>query len=170
MSKSSKDLWAAADFRLSELMGLDLALGLLGGLSAGWLAAFRPTLIAPAVPVVAQLAGTVVGAVIAGIAIQAAFFDQTFLRKIRAIGRDPVYYLSPFLFTGILGVFASLALIVLSAIPDSAPGWLIVSMSGAAGFLSVYTIASLIPCLSTLVQFIHLKMAALDVPDRDRPE
>jgi hypothetical protein len=109
--------------------------------------------------------GVVVGAVIAGISFQAAFMDQAFLRKLRAIDRDPVHYLAPFLFTALLGVVSMLLLIVLSALSPTAPRLAYALTAPPAGMLTAWTIASLIPGLSTLVQFVGLKMDALDVPD-----
>jgi hypothetical protein len=106
-----------------------------------------------------------VGAVVAGAAILAAFLDQTFLRKLRQINREPVRYLSPFLFTAVLGILAGLFLLVVRVLPRSTPDWIFVTLSGLSGFLVVWTLTSVIRNLNMLVQFIGLQFDASDVPD-----
>ena len=83
--------------------------------------------------------------------MQAAFFDRAFLRKLPAIGRDPVSYLAPFLFTATIGVFAMLGLLVLAALPSAAPAAALGPVAGVTGLFAVWTLVSLLPCLSTLV-------------------
>ncbi len=158
-------LWSALDFRMSEVLQADFVLGLAGGAGAVALAIVTPAALLRAVAIAAGLVGVIIGTVIAGVAVQTAFMDQAFLRKIRAIGREPVRYLAPFLFTAVIGVFAMLGLIALSTLSQrSAPAVLGV-IGGLTGFLAVWTTTSLLSCLATLVQFMNLKMDALDVPD-----
>jgi hypothetical protein len=107
----------------------------------------------------------IIGTVIAGVAIQTAFMDQSFLRKIRAIDRNPVTYLSPFLFTAVIAIFAMVGIIILSTLSAKSPAALLGTISGLAGFFSIWAIISLLYCLTTLVQFMGLKVDALDVPD-----
>jgi hypothetical protein len=124
----------------------------------------RPALVATGLPVVAGLVGVVIGAVLAGVAVQAAFMDGAFLRKVARIGRTPVYYLAPFLFTATLGVLASLSVTVLAFTSLTAEAWFRGAAAGTVGFTAVYTLASLLHGLDTLVQFIDLK----GVPRRSR--
>src|SRR5688572_22999140 len=103
-----RHLFRALDFHLSELLRIDLGLGVLGGGGAIWLALNHPQRVATSLSLSQSLVGVILGAVVAGVSIQAAFFDPSFIRKIRAIGRDPVHYMAPFLFTVVLGVAAML--------------------------------------------------------------
>lgn len=155
----------ALDFKASEFLKIDLLAGLLGGAGGALLGTLRPELLSSGLPTLAGLVGVVIGAVLAGAAIQSAFMDEKFLAKVHRIGRDPVTYLAPFLFTAVLGVFAALAVTALAFTSITAPGWWLGTISGVAGFFSVYTVVSLIPGLDTLVQFIGLKSLAAQVPD-----
>ncbi|MEV2242209.1 hypothetical protein [Micromonospora sp. NPDC049891] len=164
-SQINRHLWEALDFRLSELLRVDLGVGVVFGVAALALSFTHPDAVVRAAPGAIGVVGVIVGAVIAGISFQAAFMDQAFLRKLRAIESEPVYYLAPFLFTAVLGVISMLALIVMSAVSPTAPKALIALVSTPTALLTTWTIASLIPGLATLVQFVGLKMDALDVPD-----
>ena len=161
----TRHLWRAIDLKLSELLQLDLWIGLAGCAGAVTAALVAPTALLSTLGVASQVMGIVVGAVIAGVSIQAAFFDQAFLRKLRAINRDPVAYLAPFLFTAVIGVAAMLGMLVLSALTASTIPAVLAIIGGLTGLLTVWALASILPCLATLVQFIGLKMDALDVPD-----
>ena len=165
MASVNRHLWRAIDLKLSELLQPDFWLGVAGGVGGVILALNAPDGLFRAVDVAAQALSVVVGSVIAGVAIQAAFFDQAFLRKLRAINRDPVRYLAPFLFTAVIGVGALLSLMALATLGPEAPRVALGPLGGLVGFLTVWALASLLPCLATLVQFIGLKMDALDVPD-----
>ena len=165
----SKDLlthlWNALDFRLSEILRADFFLGIAAGAGAVALALISPDAILRSVATAAQLVGVIIGTVIAGVAVQTAFMDQSFLRKIRAIDRNPVTYLSPFLFTAVIAIFAMIGIIILSTLSAKSPAALLGTISGLAGFFSIWAIISLLYCLTTLVQFMGLKVDALDVPD-----
>lgn len=50
---------------------------------------------------------------------------------------------------------------------NQSPGVALAILGFAASFLSVWAIASLLPCLSMVVQFMGLKIDALGVPDND---
>jgi hypothetical protein len=166
-----RHLLKALAFTPRELLQFDFFLGVLGG-AAGWhLAQSNPVALGSVVSVVQQIVGAILGSVIAGVAIQAAFFDDQFLRKMKDSGTDPISCMAPFLFTAALGVVSMLLLIVLTAVTTPAPGdgpasscgvWILAT---ACGFTSVWTIASLVPALDTMVQFVRLKMEATDVPD-----
>ena len=158
-------LWQALRFDRRELFQLDLYLGAAGGAGGITLAIVCPSALLRGVATDAVLLGVIIGAVVAGVAILAAFMDQPFLRKLTAIKRRPVRYLAPFLFTAVLGVFAALSLIALSVMSDQSPRALLVIFGFMASFLSVWAVASLLPCLSMIVQFMNLKVDALDVPD-----
>jgi hypothetical protein len=163
-SGSPSSLADALDFRLSEVLRYDLYVGLLGGVGAAVLAVARPEVITSLVGIAAALVGVVIGAVVAGVAMLAAFMDQSFLRKLRAINRDPVRYMAPFLFTAVLGVGASLCLLVLRSLP-SRPEWLLSTAAFITGTLVVWTLVSVIPNLGMLVQFVGLKVDATSIPD-----
>jgi len=168
MSKHAlSPLWGALRFNRRELFQLDLYLGMAGGAGGLVLAIIAPDAVLRSVSVAAVLLGVVIGAVIAGVAILAAFMDQSFMRKLTAIDRQPVRYLGPFLFTAVLGVFAMIFLIALSTMSDGSPGILLDIVGCITGLLSIWAIASLLPCLSMLVQFMGLKTDALGVPDDD---
>ncbi|MER7586912.1 hypothetical protein ABTW72_05170 [Micromonospora sp. NPDC127501] len=165
VSSINRHLWTALDFKLSELLRVDLAIGVLFGVAALALSFTYPDAVLRAAPGAIGVVGVIVGAVVAGISFQAAFMDQAFLRKIRAIGMDPVYFLAPFLFTAVLGVVAMLGLIVLAALSPKAPEVAIAVVSTPTALITTWSIASLVPGMATLVQFVGLKMDALDVPD-----
>lgn len=155
----------ALDFRASELLSIDLLAAVGGGVGGALLGIHHPQLVASGLGTLSGLVGVIIGAVLAGAAIQAAFMDERFLAKVHRIGRDPVRYLAPFLFTAVLGVAAAVALTALAMTSVTAPGWWRGTITGLTGFLSLYTLVSLLPGLSTLVQFIGLKSLAAQVPD-----
>ncbi|GAA3516575.1 hypothetical protein FHR32_000303 [Streptosporangium album] len=158
-------LWQALDFKLSEVLQLDFALGVLAGGAAVSMALVEPEALLRTVPVAAGLVGVILGAVLAGVAVQAAFMDQPFLRKLRAINRDPVHYLAPFLFTGVIGVFGMLGLVVLSAMSKDTNVAVLAVTGTVSGLFTVWSMASILHCLAMLVQFVGLKMDAIDLPD-----
>lgn len=160
-----KHLRQAVDFKASELLGFDLLLAAGGAVGGTLLAVHRPELVTQGIAVVAGLVGVVIGAVLAGVAVQAAFMDEAFLRKVARIGRTPVHYLAPFLFTAALGVLAALGLVVLAFTSVTADVWFRGVAGGLVGFAATYTLASLLNGLDTLVQFIDLKAEAAAVPD-----
>jgi hypothetical protein len=160
-----KHLRQAIDFKASELLSFDLLLAV-GGAVGGTILGLRlPRLLGNGLPVAAGLVGVVIGAVLAGVAVQAAFMDQAFLRKVAKIGREPVFYLAPFLFTATLGVLAALGVLVLSFTTVTAASWWRGTAAGVTGFLTVYTLTSLLNGLDNLVQFVGLKALAAEVAD-----
>ena len=163
--RTLRHLWEALDFSLSEVLRLDFVVGLVGGGAAVWLALSRPAALQPVAGVAVGVVGVIIGAVIAGLSVQAAFLDQAFLRKVVAIGRDPVRYLAPFLFTAVIGVLAMLLLITLASLTPSVNKAVLGTVAGLTGFFTVWTVVSLLPGLATLIQFVGLKVDALDVPD-----
>jgi len=164
--KMPKTLGQALDsYRPSKILSYDFWIGVLGAPGAVLLAVTSPLTLHRALPVAAGLVGVVIGAVVAGVAVIAAFMDQAFLRKVKRLGRQPIRYMRPFLFTATLGVVASLLLLVLIALPDSTPTWLTGIVAGLCGFAVVWTLASLIPALDMLVQFVGLRFIASDIPD-----
>ncbi len=158
-------LWQALRFDRGEILQLDFYLGVAGGAAGTVLAIVSPDALLRGVATDAVLLGVIIGAVVAGVAILAAFMDQPFLRKLAAIQRPPVRYLAPFLFTASLGIFAALSLVALSVMSDRSPRAFLIVFGLMASFLSVWAMASLLPCLSMIVQFMGLKTDALDVPD-----
>lgn len=164
-ARTLSHLRSALDFRASELLGLDSLLAVAGAVGGALVAVKLPTALEGAVSVVAGIVGVVIGAVLAGAAILAAFLDQSFLRKIAAVGREPVYFIAPFLFSATLGTFASLVLIVAAFTTPTAPTWFWGCLGGFGGFFTIYTVASLLPALNTLVQFLALRADAAQIPD-----
>jgi hypothetical protein len=161
-----RHLWdALRPLTLGDLLQIDFWIGLAGAIGGLVLGLNYPAKLIGAVSVTAGVVGAIIGAVIAGIAITSAFLDQSFLRKLRAIGRDPVTYLTPFLFTVVIGVFALLGLLILSAMSPTAKTWALAALGAFVGLFSFWTVASLLPGLATLIQFVGLRQDAIDVPD-----
>lgn len=159
------DLRGALDFKLSEVLRFDLLLGVIGGTAAGFLAWKQPAVVIAVSPWMAASVGVVIGAVVAGLSVLVAFLDQPFLRKLRAINQSPVRYLAPFLFTAVLGIFSVALLTAVACFTPTAPAAPFIAVVGIAAFAGFWTLFSLIPGLDTLVQFVELKLEALDVPD-----
>ncbi|QUC01238.1 hypothetical protein [Cellulosimicrobium cellulans] len=158
-------LWGALNLRLSEILQLDFWLGIVGGLAFFALGYFAPDRLFSVVAATTEIVGVMLGAVLAAVALLATFYDQAFLRKLRRIGRDPVRYLAPFLFTLVTGVIALLGLLGLAALESGDARLLLGGLGLVVGFFAIWTLASLLPLMATLVQFINLKVDALDVPD-----
>lgn len=160
-----KHLWGAIDLRLSEVLQLDFWAGVVGAAAGVALALTAPESLLGVAGVATSIIGVIVGAVIGGVSILAAFFDQAFLRKLRAIDRDPVRYLAPFLFTTVLGVCSMVGLIALGAMTITTTPWVLATVGSATLGATVWAVTSLLPLMATLVQFIRLKVDALDVRD-----
>lgn len=150
---------------LGELLQIDFWIGLAGGAGGLVLGLKYPTQLVGAVSVTAGVVGVIIGTVIAGAALQTAFLDDAFLRKLRAIDRNPVDYLVPFLFTAAIGVFALLSLIILSVVTPTANTAALATLGAVAGFFSCWAVASLLPGMATLVQFVGLRQDSIDAPD-----
>jgi len=127
------------------------------------------------VAVAATVSGAIVGAVIAGMAIQTAAFDRTFLLLLKEISlRDstintgPARYLSPFLTTAGIGVAALVCLLAWAALPEDSHVVMRAVFGSLSGGLTLWSMASLIPALGTLIQFVALLNAAAGDPPRDR--
>lgn len=155
----------AFDFRLSELLGLDLLAGVVGGAAGACAGYFAPASLAVGAGAAATLVGVTIGATVAGVALLGSFLDQEFLRKLRLIDADPVRPMTPFLFTAALGVVAALFLLCLAFLPETAPRPVLPVAAGLAGFAAFWCLASLLPALDTLVQFVRLRDDAASVPD-----
>jgi MFS family permease len=161
---------ALGRFELGEVLRWDLLAGVIGGCGAGLLAHFSPSTMDGLAGLVVGVVGVFVGAVVAGAAILGSFLDQAFLKKLKMIGREPVRYLAPFLFTATLGVIAAFAALILGALPPATPGFIFVTVSVLVGTFSWWTIASVLYDLDMLVQFIGLQVDAVDVQiDGDLP-
>ena len=161
-----RHLWdALRQLSLGEVLQVDFWIGIAGGIGGLVLGLKYPAQLLGAVSVAAGVVGVVIGAVIAGVAIQSAFLDQSFLRKLRAIKKDPVDYLTPFLFTTVIGVFALLSLLVLSVTTPTANTAALATLGAIAGLFSSWAVASLLPGMATLIQFVGLRQDAIDVPD-----
>jgi hypothetical protein len=163
---ATRHLWdALRQLSLGDVLQIDFWIGIVGGAGGLVLGLKYPALLVGAVSVTAGVVGVVIGAVIAGVAIQSAFLDQSFLRKLRAIKKDPVDYLTPFLFTTAIGVFALLGLLVLSTMSPTANTAVLATTGALVGLFSSWAVASLLPGMGTLIQFVGLRQDAIDVPD-----
>jgi hypothetical protein len=160
-----RELLRAIDFRLSEILKLDLVVGI--GAAAGgiWLALSRPERLDDVLNITIASLGVVIGAVLAGAAILGAFLDQSFLSKLKRIDADPVRYFGPFFFTAFVGTIGLLISIVTAAVGTDSPPWLFASLTGAAGLATGWAIASVLYDLDVLVQFLRLQEAAAEVSD-----
>lgn len=143
---------------------------IVGAGGGAWLAVAKAAAAPAAIAVAAGLVGVVIGAVVAGMAIQTASFSTTFVRNLDATKlpkeqKDLVRYLSPFLFTAATGICAGLSLMVWVAVPPTAPSPWRGLCGAASGLLSFETFASLIPALSTLIQFVQLLQASARAAD-----
>lgn len=162
---STKALMRALDLRLSEVLRLDLPMGLVGGIGGLYLALRDWASFSAVLPLSVGAVGVVIGSVIAGMALQTAFMDGAFLRKLREVEYSPLFFLAPLLFTGVGGVAASLFALVAATITDTASQWVHGPLGFITSFLSFWTLASLVPALATLVEFVELKNEASLVPD-----
>lgn len=160
-----KHLWGALDFNLSDMWRVDLLVGAGGGIAAGVVAGGSPQKVIDTAPWATAVVGAIIGAVVTGLSVQVAFLDQPFLRKLRAIGSDPVRFLAPFMFTAALGVISLLPTVIVANLNATTSTGVICTISAVAGFTAFWTVASVLPDLDTLVQFVRLKVDALDVPD-----
>lgn len=158
-------LGQALDFKLSNLLRCDLLIGICGGAGGVWVALADYERFKEILPLAVGLVGIVVGTVIAGVAILAAFLNQPFLRKLKAINREPIRYVRPFLFTALLGIIASILTLAVAALPVNPPSWIKAAGAGLLGTSVVWMLASVVPNLGMLVQFIGLQFDAADVPD-----
>lgn len=167
MPESLKD--ALDSYHPSNFLGYDFWLSL-GGTAGGIaLAIASPGTLSRVIPVAAAVVGVVIGAVVAGVAVLAAFLDQAFLTKLKQINRQPIRYMRPFLFTASLGVVALILLLVLISLPASTPTWLVAVLGGLAGTATIWTLTSVLPCLDMLVQFVGLRFIAADAPGQEEP-
>lgn len=158
-------LRGALDLQASRILQYDFFLGLAGGVTCIVLAVNNPAALMRGLGVAAGFIGVIVGAVLAGGAFLAAFMDQSFLRKLAAISRDPIRYLRPFLFTAALGVPSMLGVLVLSACTEHTNKWVLGSVGGVTGFLTIWMTFSLWSCLAMMVQFVGLKVDAAQVAE-----
>ena len=170
-AKPLKPLFGTFRFKPSQFWFGEYVAATVGAGGGAWLAVAEPQATATAIPVAGGLVGVIIGAVIAGVALQAASFDQTFLRMLDATQlspdkKDVVRYISPFLFTATVGISAGISLMVWAAVSPTAPGVWRAIFGGTAGLLSLEAFASLIPALSTLVQFIRLLQASARAAER----
>src|SRR5439155_5252210 len=78
------------------ILRYDFIVGLGGGVGGLVLALKAPDRTHDAILLVGAVVGVVIGAVIAGVAVLTAFFNEPFLRKLRASGHEPVRFMRPF--------------------------------------------------------------------------
>jgi len=152
-------------FRLREILGGDLLIGVLAAVGAGVLANTKPELVAQMAVAAVGLVGVVIGVVLGAASLIVAFLNPTFLRKLRTIGEDPIDYLAPYFLTGVLATIGSILAIVLAASPSTAPSWWLVPLAASVALFGGWAIASNIPNLTNLLRFIRLQQDAAEVPD-----
>jgi hypothetical protein len=164
-------LGAALDsFRPSQIfLRYDFFIGLAGGVGGLVLALLAPGRISAVVLLIGAVVGVVIGAVIAGVAVLTAFFNESFLRKLRASGHEPVRFMRPFLFTASIGVVGALLLFVLAAIPPK-PRGVYGPVAFFGGLCSIWSLASVLPGLDMLVQFVGLQFEAAEFEDPRKVE
>ena len=150
---------------LSETLQLDFAGGLAAAGGGLYVALNHPEAIRNAVAPVSTVIALVVGFGIAAVGVQVAFMDQKFLRKINEIGRDPVAYITPFIFTVLTGTVTALSLVVLAATPETAAIWFFASVSTVASGFAVWTLLGLFYNVESLVSYVRLLQDAADVAD-----
>jgi len=131
---------------------------LVAGAVGGGLVAYhrRPHLGSP-IQISASLAGLVVGALIAGLAIMAKSYDSEFLKSLDRVNGGPVsQYFSPFITTATIGILAILSILAYTIIPvDFAAVWRTV-VGAFAGGLTLLTLSGLAGAFGTLIQFIDI--------------
>lgn len=165
-STNTRSLLVAIDIRLHEVLRhADFYVGLVGAALTLWLSITHPESLAGLAGTASAVVSVVVGAVLAGLAIISAFMDQAFLRKLKAIGKEPIRYMAPFIFTVWLGLWAILLVLVVAALPLTTPQWLLSSVATLAGGASFWGVASVVPDLKMLVDFVGLQVDAADIPD-----
>ncbi|MCE0488137.1 hypothetical protein [Ornithinimicrobium sediminis] len=154
----------------------DFVLALLGTVLAAVRVYFSPSSLEVLQELSGALLGIVLGAVLAGAAIQAAFMDPELLRNLYRIGRDPIRYLRPFLFTATLAVLGLLASFVVALLPppavflsDAEARLTVAAAAMVVTFPALWCVLSLLPCMGMLVQFVGLKSdsALVELPDDD---
>jgi hypothetical protein len=133
-----------------------------GGLYMG---AFVPDAAMRTVPVAAGLVGVIIGAIIAAIGLVSAFFDQSLLRKLALIEQSPQRPLAPFLVTVVFGVVSAFGLALVVALGPGAPSPILGAVCLIAFGSAAATVASLIPALDVLVQFVGVKSDASVIDD-----
>ena len=153
------------DLGSSEILRLDLLLAVAGGLGSAWVQATYPPVITGAVSTAAGAVGVIIGAVLASVAVISAFMDKAFLERIRAIGRSPIRYVAPFVFTTMLGIVALVLLLVRMSLPPTLSRHLYEVVTGCAALFAVWTLTSMFPLLAMLIDFVDLKAAAAEVTD-----
>lgn len=150
---------------LPEIWRGDFVMAILGLAAGVYMSVEHPDAAQRVAPVVAGLVGVVIGAIIAAIALVAAFFDQALLRKLERVNASPQEALAPFLFSVVLGVVASFGVSVVVALGPSVSPWVVGPAAGIAFGAASWTIASLIPALDVLVQFVGVKREAAMLDD-----
>ncbi len=155
------------NFPPRSLLQLDFFVGIVVALIFGAYGWFRPSKVLAVVGDLLGVVGVVVGASLAAAAVLAAFYEEAFLKKLKLLGRRNASeaYLAPFMFTVVISLLAMASLLALSLLEDSDPAAVVITLSAIAGLLCGWSISSLIPLMSTLLQFVGLKSDAADVPD-----
>ena len=149
---------------LKKMLGLDLVVGLLLAGGAFYLEVYEDgNYVADTLPATANLVGVIVGLSLAAIAIQTAFLDLEYLRLAHVAGLDPVKTLRTAAWTVVLGVVASLLVIVRSALPDSSPEGLTLMIGTAAALFVGWAIASIPSTVTTLISSIRLRTSAATI-------
>ncbi len=155
---------------VQDALGWDSLVGLICGVAAAWRSWTHFDSLVGASNTAAQIVGAVLGLAIGAPALVAAFMDQELLRKLEAIERQPIRYITPFILTAAIGVFAAIGLVVLTLVPPTAPPGVRAALGGVVFGLSGWTFVSVLRCLSSLVGFVALKSTAAKVDPVDVAE
>lgn len=158
---AARTFWKYAKFGPRQMWWGEWCAILLGSGGDCWVALAAADKAKDLIAIGAALVGVVIGGVIAGMAIQAAGLDTEFLRKLNKLDIATERYLTPFLSTTLIGVLAVAMLIVWGAVAQIQPRWIPGIAGAAAGGLALWSLASLIPALGTLVQFVGLRQEAI---------
>ncbi|MET8681845.1 hypothetical protein ABZW18_30755 [Streptomyces sp. NPDC004647] len=137
---------------------------LIGAGGGAWVAHDRPSQLESAARVAASMIGIIIGAIIAALAIITRACDTAFLEKAKAADRwkpeDPILpisrHLKPFFTVIALGLLSGVSLMALSVISSCTSTNVRMAFSAAAGFLSFWTLAGLLPAMGTLIHFTYL--------------
>lgn len=144
----------------------EFGVAVIGGFGAAFLAYYLPSRLSSQTTFLESLDAAIMGAVIAAIAIVSAFMDESFIRKIHDIGKNPLRYVAPFMFTVLLAVVSLLTFFVNGVMPDAIPQWVRVFLGFFTVGFSIWTMMSLVANLWTFAEFIGLRSDAAEVPDR----
>jgi hypothetical protein len=135
----------------------DVGFVLLGGVGGGMLAWDHPMVTTRAAGVAATILGGTIAAVVASLAVLVSLLNDVVIVRMKELGHHPFDFMGPLVVTAALGVVASVAVLIVGAMPASVPRWVRVPMSAAAGGCTLAAVVSLIPDLIVLNRLIDFR-------------